>query len=183
MRRLCLAVAMLLAACQMQAPKAVEANPPAGLAAEEAITVTPLGASEAKPASSAKSLAEKESAVQVPTGATPRPKPRPAGLTATKPAPAAAKAVPQASAPAEPPPPVSPEQALCQKSGGVWAASDSGGNVCVHRTRDGGKVCHRKTDCQGECLARSNTCAPIMPLMGCNDVLQTNGSEVTLCLQ
>lgn len=190
MRRLSLVAVILLAACQMQAPKGAEPAPQpglvtTGLAAAEPIAVTPLGpapAPAAKPAAQSpgtKPEAAEAIPVQVPDKSTPRPRPRPAGLgkPATKP-------TPQASVPEEASaPPISPEQALCEKSKGMWAASDAGGNVCVHKTRDGGKVCHRKSDCQGECLARSNTCAPIMPLMGCNDVLQANGSEVTLCLQ
>ena len=31
-------------------------------------------------------------------------------------------------------------------------------------------------------LARSGTCAPITPMFGCNDILQDDGREVTLCL-
>lgn len=190
MRRLSLLAVILLAACQMQAPKGAEPAPQPGLAAEEAITVTPLGTAPGKteaastagtgtpPKAGPPAVAE-QIPVQVPDRSTPRPKPRPADLG--KPG---AKPTPQASTPEEAPaPPISPEQALCEKSAGMWATLESGGNVCVHRTRDGGKVCHRKRDCQGECLSRSNTCAPIMPLMGCNDVLQANGTEVTLCLQ
>ena len=50
------------------------------------------------------------------------------------------------------------------------------------RTRDGGKSCKRERDCEGLCLARSRTCAPIQPLFGCNDILQDNGVMVTLCI-
>ncbi len=39
-----------------------------------------------------------------------------------------------------------------------------------------------RSDCQGECLARSRTCAPIRPLFGCNAVLMDNGAEVNLCI-
>jgi hypothetical protein len=53
---------------------------------------------------------------------------------------------------------------------------------CIRQTRDGGKQCDSKTDCQGECLARSRTCAPIQPLFGCNAVLMDNGAEVSLCI-
>jgi hypothetical protein len=155
---------LALAACQMQAPKAGDGT---SALASEAVVVTPLDA--APPA------AAPDAAVQVPAKTTPRPEPRPAN-TAT-PAPA-----PVASEPA--PPPVSPEQATCEKAGGQWSGSNgSTGHVCVHATRDSGKFCRKKTDCQGQCLAQSHTCAPIQPLMGCNAILQANGSEVTLCLQ
>jgi hypothetical protein len=33
------------------------------------------------------------------------------------------------------------------------------------------------------CLARSGTCAPIMPLFGCNEVLDKQGRRVTLCIE
>ena len=60
---------------------------------------------------------------------------------------------------------------------------NSSGHVCVHTTRDSGKSCRKKGECQGECLATSGTCSPIIPLVGCNDILQADGSQVTLCLQ
>ena len=83
----------------------------------------------------------------------------------------------------EPEPPKSAEQLLCEKSKGQWlSAGDSGANYCASLTRDGGKQCHRKGDCQGQCLARSGTCAPIMPLYGCNDILQQDGGAVTMCI-
>ena len=180
------AVLSLLAACQMQtpAPGPVPAADTLPLASDT-IAVTPLG-----PAKPAATVAAPQTgapvAVQVPGKTTPRPTPRPAprpnalGSAQTQTAPAA-------SAPAATPAPapiVSPEQALCEKSRGQWSASGSStGHVCVHTTRDSGKACHRKGDCQGECLAQSGTCSPITPLMGCNDILQADGTEVTLCLQ
>jgi hypothetical protein len=45
-----------------------------------------------------------------------------------------------------------------------------------------GKACTRQSQCEGYCLARSGTCAPITPMFGCNDILQDDGREVTLCL-
>lgn len=84
---------------------------------------------------------------------------------------------------APPPPPSSPEEARCLKSGGTWAtAGDSGARACVTLTRDAGKSCTRQSQCQGYCLARSGTCAPITPMFGCNDILQDDGREVKLCL-
>lgn len=85
--------------------------------------------------------------------------------------------------PAPPPPPSSPEEARCLKSGGTWAtAGESGAKACVKLTRDAGKACTRQSQCEGYCLARSRTCAPITPMFGCNDILQDDGREVTLCL-
>lgn len=174
-RRLCAALALtLLAACQMQAPgKAVAPTDVAPLNTD-AIAVTPLEtpavtATPIGPPAVATKPADAPPPVQTADKTTPHPKPRPSD--ASPPAP-------------EAPPPISPEQALCQKTGGDWSPmGQSSGHLCVHRTRDSGKACSRKSDCQGECLAQSGTCSPITPLVGCNDVLQANGSRVTLCLQ
>jgi putative hemolysin len=77
----------------------------------------------------------------------------------------------------------SADQLRCEARGGVFAAAEDGGaRGCVRQTRDGGKRCDEESDCQGQCLARSQTCAPIDPLLGCNEVLQQGGAKVTLCL-
>ncbi len=106
-----------------------------------------------------------------------RPKPRPdtgAAVAADLPAPLASP-VAQARK--------TPEQAKCEKSRGRWTSIGGGaGYICVRQTRDGGKSCDREGDCKGQCLARSRTCAPIDPLLGCNEVLQSDGGRVTLCL-
>jgi hypothetical protein len=92
------------------------------------------------------------------------------------------------AAPPTPEPPTpeslkSASQIACEKDGGTWARAGAGGGMsCIRQTRDGGKQCDSKTDCQGECLARSRTCAPIQPLFGCNAVLMDNGAEVSLCI-
>ena len=87
----------------------------------------------------------------------------------------------------EPPEPEvakSAEQILCERTGGQWAvAGASGAHSCVKPTRDGGKSCTKEGDCMGMCLARSGTCAPIMPLFGCNEVLDKQGRRVTLCIE
>jgi putative hemolysin len=102
---------------------------------------------------------------------------------AAQPAPApdeAALAVPEAT---EEVAPASPEEVRCLATGGTWAAAgQSGAKACVTLTRDGGKACTRQSQCEGYCLARSGTCAPITPMFGCNDILQDDGREVTLCL-
>lgn len=95
----------------------------------------------------------------------------------------AALAPPEPTEEAPPPPPASPEEARCLKSGGTWAtAGASGAKACVTVTRDAGKACTRQSQCQGYCLARSRSCAPITPMFGCNEILQNDGREVTLCL-
>jgi hypothetical protein len=99
-----------------------------------------------------------------------------------------AKADPAKTKPAEAPKPeaakiLAPEVLACQKQGGEWvAAGGEGAMACIEYTRDYGKSCHKKSDCQGDCLAKSNSCAPITPLYGCNDILQDDGSMVTLCI-
>lgn len=164
MRRafLILALALpLLAACQLvltgRDPPMAESNPITG----GSITTTTLDAApvaDAPPTDPAP-IVEAEQA-----------KPKPAEATPP-------------TAPAAPAVSKSPSQIACEKDGGTWArAGAGGGRACVRQTRDGGKQCNSKTDCQGECLARSRTCAPIRPLFGCNAVLMDNGAEVSLCI-
>ena len=96
---------------------------------------------------------------------------------------AAAPAAAPAAVPVEPAAPATPEALKCVKQGGTWAtAGDSGAKACVKRTKDGGKACTKETQCEGYCLARSHSCAPIKPMFGCTDILQADGREVTLCL-
>lgn len=85
--------------------------------------------------------------------------------------------------PVAPEAPKSPQQLLCEKGGGIWTvAGETGAFLCVSPTRDGGKSCRKKTDCDGQCLARSGTCSPYDPLFGCNEVLDKDGRRMTLCL-
>ena len=206
-RALFLVLALSLAACGLSGGKP-DAAKPAGLSTDT-IEVTPLDApppgaavlTDAGAASAAAALAATAgtpaatagtSAAATPasqpdtaapdtaapdtipvtaaTATTPHPKPRPAGLGQG----------------AEAPPPVPPKtqpQLLCEASGGVWGQSGTSGvYLCQKKTHDGGKICHAKSDCSGQCLAPSGTCAPVVPLMGCNDVLDSEGRTVTLCL-
>jgi hypothetical protein len=108
--------------------------------------------------------------------------PAPPGTAAGAPAPAdtAEEAPPEEVEPAAPP---SPEAAACIRKGGSWSkAGASGAMTCVKPTRDGGKQCRRDSDCEGLCLARSGTCAPITPLFGCHEVLEDDGRRMTLCI-
>jgi hypothetical protein len=154
-----LLTAILLVACQL-------ATPAGAPLAEDEITVETLDTpGEIAPAANEADTETK------------RPKPRPEAVNTpeTPPSPATSEPEPEA--------PKSAEQLLCEKTGGQWAvAGKTGANLCVTPTRDGGKVCHKKGDCQGQCLARSGTCAPFSPLFGCNEILEKNGSRVTLCI-
>ena len=163
--------AFLLLACQATAPG------DAGQATDT-IAVTPLAAPGADtPAANAPAA----DPVAMATPATPHPKLRPENPATAAVAPAVAPAVtPQVS---EPEAPKSAEQLLCEKTKGQWlSAGDTGANYCASLTRDGGKQCHKKGDCQGQCLARSGTCAPIIPLYGCNEILEKDGGQVTMCI-
>lgn len=85
--------------------------------------------------------------------------------------------------PAALPTPKSDAQLLCERRDGLWSPVGNGDlRICIFSTRDGGDRCTRGTDCEGECLARSGTCSPIRPLVGCNEVLQDDGARVTLCI-
>ena len=80
--------------------------------------------------------------------------------------------------------PKSPGQTACEKGKGAWVAAGTTGTMsCQTPQRDGGRQCSRDSDCDGQCLARSRTCAPYAPLFGCNDILQDNGQRVTLCIE
>ena len=157
--------AFLLLACQMAGPGGPGLH-------DDPIAVTPLDA----PSNAAPDAPAVEG-VATATPATPHPQTRPEDVPAAEPA------APEAAAPAEPEVPKTAEQLLCEKSKGQWvSAGDTGANYCASMTRDGGKQCTKKTQCQGVCLARSGTCAPVTPLYGCNDVLEKDGRQVTLCI-
>jgi hypothetical protein len=85
---------------------------------------------------------------------------------------------------AEPAPVISlpPEAIACEKKGDKWLSSGSGTMSCVHFTKDSGKVCQKQSQCEGYCLARSATCAPVTPMFGCNEILQNDGVRSTICL-
>lgn len=107
------------------------------------------------------------------------PSPAPSTEAALEAAPPA-EAVPDAA----PPPPKSADQLACEKRKGAWrAVGRTAARTCIMPMRDAGKQCTRESQCQGQCLARSGTCAPMDPLLGCNEVLQANGARVTLCIE
>ena len=154
--------ATLLAGCQ-------ETGADRGPLAADAISVTSLDGPVAADAA--------ETATEV-AGQRPRPRPEtafaPEAISTPEPLPA----------PTEPEAPKSAAQLLCEKAGGQWTvAGATGANLCVKPTRDGGTVCRKEGDCDGQCLARSGTCAPFAPLFGCNEVLDKDGRRMTLCLE
>lgn len=161
---------ILLAACQIALPGAAgkrEAQA-AGIAAE-VIEVTALDAPASPAAPSAAGPAAKGAASEVP----------PPAATATGPTTDGGEPRPQGGAP------LLKTQAwiACEKRGGIWERAAAGAaSFCQMPTRDGGKQCRRSTDCEGYCLARSGTCAPITPLLGCQDILNENGRMLTQCI-
>jgi hypothetical protein len=97
----------------------------------------------------------------------------------------------EAAAPPEPPAataaPVAAKTAAhlaCEKRGGSYVTVSTGGAfTCQFSTKDAGKSCSKSGDCEGVCLARSRSCAPINPLFGCNEVLQDDGRRMSLCIE
>lgn len=171
-----------LAACQMTlpgfggksaTPPAQAPAAPAGVTAKpgaimgSAVAVTPI-----RPGTPAAPPAAQTAAV--PKAVTP--------LPAATPAAAASHVAAPVVAPAAPPAPKSEAQLACEKQKGRWTEAGGERMACVFQTRDGGKSCRKETDCDGLCLARSGTCAPIKPLFGCNAILQADGRQVTLCI-
>ena len=174
MRLLALFFALILAACVAAAPQ-IGGKPVTGV--QNPITGGPIA------------VTTLDAPVPAQNGAAPYAKP-----VATPPLPRAAEP-PAVSAAAKPraaaalsdlpttPRVVSPEEKTCVKQGGSWAqAGKTGGKTCIRLTKDGGKRCQAEKDCEGYCLARSATCAPAIPMFGCNDILQDNGVQVTLCI-
>ena len=171
--------ALALAACVAGGLGGDKAEGPSPITGSE-IEVTALDAPPAEKAGAAKpatpAVSEAPAAEKPAIG----PKPRPETLEA-----ASAKeeiTPPEAAAPV--PEALKTEAHLaCERKGDLWVkAGQSGASACVKRTKDAGKHCANGKQCQGECLARSGTCAPYQPLFGCNEVLQDNGVRTTLCL-
>ncbi len=72
--------------------------------------------------------------------------------------------------------------AECIRKGGDYISTKGGSFVCLLVPKDAGKSCQRADDCQSACLARSRTCAPVAPLLGCNEILTGSGIAVTQCI-
>ena len=86
--------------------------------------------------------------------------------------------------PAPLPPILRERQTACERDGGrLVQRGRTGLYDCLRQTGDPGRRCERATDCEGACLARSNSCAPMAPLLGCHEVLDGGGTRVTVCLE
>ncbi|WP_126974565.1 lipoprotein [Frigidibacter oleivorans] len=173
MRRVLVAFGLMamLAGCGMTLPgrgggSAQVDAPVAAAIAGEAIETTPLDAAPAFPAVTA----------APPVAATPEPAPDPAPA-------AGAEAAPAPVTNAWPPAMNGAAQA-CTRTGGRFAAQGGGGAfACIRTPRDAGDSCRTGADCEGACLARSMTCAPVVPLFGCHEVVTASALRVTECLQ
>lgn len=73
-------------------------------------------------------------------------------------------------------------QQSCEARGGTFRRTGASGLMtCVVTPPDAGQSCRTSSDCVSECLARSRTCAPLLPLVGCNEILDATGRALTLC--
>jgi hypothetical protein len=97
------------------------------------------------------------------------------------PATATALAVQPEPVPTPEPPLLARQRAACAETGGHLMPRGSGFFACVQPTGDAGRSCDASADCEGLCLARSGTCAPLHPLFGCHDVFTLPGRRETLC--
>ena len=182
LRYVALAGVIALAGCVLPGGgggKTAAPNPVTG----GSIEVTPLDAGPAsdaaKPEMAAAAAAPAALPAKAPAAGDTRPKPRPAAVSPATPevvvaAPVVAPAVPEAAK--------SPSQIACERKKGLWSKAGKGGFACISRTRDSGKECRSAKQCEGECLARSGTCAPFKPLFGCNEILDDMGRRTTLCI-
>jgi len=88
---------------------------------------------------------------------------------------------------ATPPKPDKPDQnaaarLACTKQKGRLTKTPAGFFVCVTDTGQGQKSCAKASDCKGVCLARSRTCSPFKPLIGCNEIITSGGGRATVCI-
>jgi hypothetical protein len=192
------ALSGFLAGCQLALPgsdaaggEIVTPNAVTGDAIEVTSLDAPAPAGADAPAGAAATAAAQDAPPDAaPAEAAPTPAPQPEATTDPEPAaaePAAAETAPEPAATepaAEPEPRKSADQLACERRKGRWVPVGSGVlRACVFETRDGGQRCTRESDCEGACLARSGTCSPVRPLLGCNEILQDNGARVTLCIE
>ena len=79
--------------------------------------------------------------------------------------------------------PLSDQRRSCEDGGGSWVPREGGILfACLQPTRDANQSCQSGSDCDGACLARSRTCAPVKPLFGCHEILSDAGQQFTECL-
>ena len=71
----------------------------------------------------------------------------------------------------------------CEDSGGRWGVR-AGGVLftCYRPTNDANQQCREASDCESICLARSRTCAPTTPFLGCHQILTDGGQIATQCI-
>jgi hypothetical protein len=75
------------------------------------------------------------------------------------------------------------QKAQCEADGNLWGqAGSADAFLCFRRTTDGGKRCTSASDCSGVCLARSQTCSPFDPLVGCQEILTASGTRAMMCV-
>jgi hypothetical protein len=75
------------------------------------------------------------------------------------------------------------ERQQCQAKGGTFGRGGlANTNICFTTPKDANKFCNGLDDCEGLCLARSRTCAPLVPLFGCNEVIVQPGQTATICV-
>lgn len=75
------------------------------------------------------------------------------------------------------------DHAACIKRGGDYRQIGGAGYFCLETTKDAGKSCSSANQCESACLARSQSCAPLKPLFGCNEILTGSGVAVTQCIE
>lgn len=81
-------------------------------------------------------------------------------------------------------PDVSAKRAACERDGGRWGSVPGrDAFTCFRTTSDANDVCSTGRDCEGQCLARSRTCAPITPLFGCHEIISDGGLRQTMCTE
>ena len=77
---------------------------------------------------------------------------------------------------------VTEAQSDCNREGGTWGKRGNALYTCYLPTSDANEFCSAATDCESLCLARSRTCAPITPFLGCHEVLTDSGTRATQCV-
>ncbi|NRA98413.1 MAG: hypothetical protein HRU32_01130 [Rhodobacteraceae bacterium] len=75
------------------------------------------------------------------------------------------------------------QEQQCVDQGGTFSPGPKGSMVCLMETGEGTQSCTTANDCSGACLARSRTCSPIMPLLGCNEIITSDGLAITQCIE
>lgn len=199
-RLLAVMICLAVGGCQMALPGGAGGGSAAplaegGLGEPEVIQSGPIAATAlpdpvaaAAPAAAAVPEAAAAPAAATGPGSSPPPQRSAKASAAAKAEPAAAgaaaAAAPAAAAPAPDPVPaaIQGQKKTCERKGGRFAKHEKAGWVCFVTPGDAGKSCRRSTDCEGACLAKSGTCAPVIPLYGCHEIFTREGARVTQCI-